>query len=309
MGELPCYFYLMAELLFHREFKRYKIMKAPFKVLVSIFFIFIAANLCIAQTDDSETLTLEQQLIKEQINNQKAQSIYYQKQIADKSFWDSAAPGITAAIGTLFGALLTFGAVNRASKRQWDLEHEKWLQSEKEQMFADKKIAAAELARKVAAQVNEIIWLTWKAKYHPEILTNEDIDLYDKEVKILQKEEIVAQAALATLSLDLHTKVRETIHMVSLFDFDMSFVTSEFKKTKGSQYRKEMAAKIGEYYFDAYALYDNLPHMLGTLLQTESEIKDREQTALDKFVFTPKAERLLGKQVELPSRRETPNHS
>ena len=233
----------------------------------------MTAAVSIAQPD-ANSLTLEQQLIKEQINNQKAQTAYYQKQIASKSGWDSLTSALMSAIGTFIGASLALVGVRWSSNRQWELEQKKWIQTKKDETLKESKLAAATLAQKVAAEIQAMIWLTWIARFEPRIFTEKDISTYDREMKSLMGEDMVAQAALAAVDPELHKRMKPFVKEASFLDHRMSRVTLKIKQADSST-REEVVKELGAFYDEAYGLYEDLPDRLGSILGTTFGLETR----------------------------------
>ena len=239
-----------------------------------IILILTTATLCLAQ-EGTQPNAPERELIAEQIKNQKAQAAYYQKQIAGNSLWQSFLGALTSAIGTFIGAGLALIGVRWSSNRQWDLEQKKWLQAKEDEAAKEIKSAVAVLAQRMAAEIQAIIWLTWIAEFQPAMLTEKEISGYDREMKSLMSQDVAAQAALAAVNAELHSRIKPFVKEVSSLDHRMSFVVLKIgQAAEGSQEREEAIMDLGNFYYEAYDLYETLPEKLGTILKSKGPAAD-----------------------------------
>jgi len=86
---------------------------------------------------------------------------------------------IIALIGAISGILGGFLAGKQQGRQQLELEHRKWLLVREDDLAKEARLAVADLTRKIASGIHEIVWLAWKAKYFPRQLTQKDILKYD----------------------------------------------------------------------------------------------------------------------------------
>ena len=233
----------------------------------------ITATVCSAQSE-AGSLSLEQQLLREQISNQKAQAAYYQKQSASTSVWDSLQSILMSVMGTFIGASLALVGVRWSINRQWEIEQRKWRQTKQDETLKEARLAVATLAQKVAAEIQAMIWLTWIAKFEPNMLSENDIITYDKEMKSMMGEDMVAQAALIAVDPKLHDLMKPLVKEASSLDHRMSFATLKFKQADQLT-RVAIVKELGHFYDEAYGLYENLPNRLGLILETTFSLKFR----------------------------------
>ena len=245
-------------------------MRNTFATSLLFLIILIVVMTGIAQTDSNSPM-LEQQLIREQINNQKAQATYYEKQINSKTIWESLAPALASTIGTLIGATLALFGVRWSSNRQWKLEQERWIQTKKDESIKDIRVAAAELSKKIAAEVQTMMWLTWIAKYETEALSEKDIASYNREMKTLFKEDVAAQALLAALDTELHNKIKPLVKDVADIDHRISFTIKRFKQSQDVNSRLEAAKELGGFHNEVYGFYESMPDKLGNIFAEKKE--------------------------------------
>lgn len=239
------------------------------RLIIKLFFILILSTAppCLGQTQ-TQPNTEERELIAEQIKNQKAQAAYYQKQAAGNSLSESFLNALTSAIGTFIGAGLALIGVRWSSNRQWELEQKKWLQAKENEAAKEIKLAVAVLSQKIAAEIQAIIWLTWIAEYQPAMLSEKDINAYDREMKSLMSQDVIAQAALAAVDAELHRRIKPFVKEVSSLDHQMSFVTLRIKQAPEQSIEMHEAIKdLGEFYRQAYKLYETLPEKLAAVLR------------------------------------------
>ena len=92
-------------------------------------------------------------------------------------------PVIAGLLGTVIGGLFGITGGILTGRRQAQLEKEKWLQTRKDDIDTETRLAVAELARKMSAAIWAMTWFTAKAVNTPKELTQTDISDYDKEMK------------------------------------------------------------------------------------------------------------------------------
>lgn len=127
--------------------------------------------------------------------------------------------GATASlIGAAIGAISGLGGGYLAGRRQMQLEREKWLRSRKDEHEKALRLAVAELTRKLAAGTHAIAWLTWKAKNAPTELTEQDLSVYNKEMKTLFPDIVGSRVVVVALDKEVHTKMTPLI--LKLYSLD-----------------------------------------------------------------------------------------
>ena len=231
-----------------------------FNSRVRIFaFLFLVASLnAKAQNQD----TLQQNLIK-------AQTAYYQKQTQEKSFWGSLVNVLPGIIGTMIGASLALLGVRWSTNRQWKLEKEKWEKTKAKESLQEKRSAAAELSKLIAAEIQTIIWLTWIAKYDSTALSQKDIDDYNIEMKKLFKEDLIAQTHLVVLDTELYKKMKPLVKEITGIDHRMSICVRKIQESNSPETNLKAARELGEFYDSAYNFYNSIPEKLGTILPSD----------------------------------------
>lgn len=122
---------------------------------------------------------LQNQLVKEQIESQRAQAAYYRKQTENKLGSDYIVTMLTNAAGTFMGAALALSGVLWTNRRNKRMEDVRWERSRNDELLKQVRLAAADLAKRVAAGAQATTWLLWIAKYEPENLTEKEISAFD----------------------------------------------------------------------------------------------------------------------------------
>jgi len=122
---------------------------------------------------------------------------------------------IGAGLGALAG--LAGGWLN--GWRQSKIEQERWRRSRLDTVERDARLALAELTKKLAVGVHAIAWLTWKAKYEPDKLSENDLSAYDTTMQSLFPDIVGSRIALAALTKETHNLISPLIEQ--LYDFDV----------------------------------------------------------------------------------------
>ena len=242
-------------------------------LMLLITFSVLQTRNAYAQSASPAPLNLQQQLLEEQIKNQRAQAALYNKQMQGKSWRELFETVLSSAIGTLLGAAIALAGVFYSNKRQWRLEEkrhenarqlelekwikaqeserEKWARAKTEEMAKEARVAALELAKKSAAGLQKIIWLTWIARYEPDSLNEKEIADYDQEMKVILLDIVAAEVTVAALDRKAYQKLRSSSGDVLGIDHRMSKDIDSFKKEKTDQGRLLLAGEIGEFYLEA----------------------------------------------------------
>ncbi|WP_375433855.1 hypothetical protein [uncultured Hymenobacter sp.] len=188
-------------------------------ILVSL----LTSLTCLGQGDSTKSDVLSQKLIK-------AQTDYYLNQTKEKS---EIASILSSLLGTLLGAGLALLGVRWSTNRQWELEKDKWNQTQalerekwekalEHESINEVRIAAATLAKILAAQNQAIMWLTWIGLHEPKVFSTNDIANYNADMKKLFREEVVAEAYLAALQPGLYIEMGLLAKQVSSIDYQVT---------------------------------------------------------------------------------------
>ena len=214
-----------------------------------------------AQGEPIPDLTqLQSQLVKEQIESQRAQAAYYRKQTENKLGSDYLVTMLTNAAGTFIGAALALTGVLWTNSRQKRIEDIRWERSRKDELLKQVRLAAADLAKRVAAGAQAMTWLLWIAKYEPGNLTEKEISAYDREMKSLYSELVGAEVVLAALDKGLFAKMKPLVNDLYKLDQSIAEHTRQFRATKESPDKnRETANRLGELYLAAYKLQTTIP--------------------------------------------------
>lgn len=231
------------------------------RVLVILVFAALHALTVSAQSETAPDLAqLQGQLVKEQIESQRAQAAYYRKQTENKLGSDYLVTMLTNAAGTFFGAALALTGVLWTNRRNRRMEDLRWERSRSDELVKQVRLAAADLAKRVAAGAQATSWLLWIAKYEPENLTEKDISAFDREMKSLYSELVGAEVALAVLDKSLFDKMKPLVNSLYKLDQSIAEHTRHFKAGKKSPDKTiETANRLGDLYPAAYKLQSTIP--------------------------------------------------
>ena len=150
---------------------------------------------------------------------------------------------IASLIGAAIGALSGLGGGYLTGRRQTQLEREKWLRSRKDEYEKTLRLAVAELTRKLAVGTHTIAWCTWKAKHAPTELTEEDLSIYNKEMKALFPDIVGSRVVVVALDKEVHTKMTPLILKLYSLDEQVAQAAMLFKDA-----RSDCVAALAHYY-------------------------------------------------------------
>jgi len=203
---------------------------------------------------------LQSQLVREQIESQRAQAAYYRKQTENKLGSDYIVTMLTNAAGTFIGAALALTGVLWTNNRQKRIEDVRWERSRKDELLKQVRLAVADLAKRVAAGAQAMTWLLWISKYEPANLTEKDISAYDREMKSLYSDLVGAEVVLAALDKNLFAKMKPLVNDLYKLDQGIAEHTRQFRATKEAPDKNlETAKRLGELYLAAYKLQTTIP--------------------------------------------------
>ncbi len=171
---------------------------------------------------------ISQKLIEAQIENQRAQAAYYRLQTAptQDSWWKSSLTG------TALGAAIALVGVLLTGWRQARIEEDKWRRSKKDELQKETRLAAAELTRGLAAGIHAVAWCSWKARYEPDDLKEEDFAAYDREIKGLFPTIVGARIVLAALNENIHRQMTPFVKELYSLDKELAEASALFRKSR-----------------------------------------------------------------------------
>jgi len=135
-------------------------------------------------------------------------------------------------IGTAIGALSGLAGGYLAGRRQSQLEYEKWRREREDNLEKDIRSAVAELTKKLAAGIQAIGWLTWKAENYPTKITEDDLANYDNDMKTLFPDIVGSRIAVAALNRETHTKMTPLVNELYSLDAQVAKATMTFKDSQ-----------------------------------------------------------------------------
>jgi hypothetical protein len=134
-------------------------------------------------------------------------------------------------IGASIGALAGLGGGWLNGWRQSKIEHQKWVRARYDTIEKDARLALADLTKKLAAGVHAICWLTWKAKYEPEKLSEADLSAYDTSMQTLFPDIVGSRVILAALSKETHDLVSPLVLQLYAFDVRVAEGAALFRRS------------------------------------------------------------------------------
>jgi hypothetical protein len=130
--------------------------------------------------------------------------------------------GITDAQATVMAALIAIvaGAISGylAGQFQSKIEIEKWRRSVLDSFRTELRSTVQQLTFKVSEAVHAMCWLTWLAKYGPNKLSAERIELYDKEMHVLLPQIIGLHTILAGMDYAVFVKINTIVDAALTLD-------------------------------------------------------------------------------------------
>lgn len=140
---------------------------------------------------------------------------------------DAAVAGL---IGAVIGAGLSLVTTLVSGWQDSKLERDRWLRVRKDQANKDLRVAVADLARRLAAGVHSIEWLTWPAKNQPDKLTAEQLDAkvrsYNQEVHGLFSELTGCLVVIAAHDRQVYEQMRALVQAFSDLDAGVAMAAS-----------------------------------------------------------------------------------
>ena len=152
---------------------------------------------------------------------------------------------IGAGLGALAG--LAGGWLN--GWRQSKLEYEKWTRARQDTIEKETRLALADLTKKIAAGINAIAWVTWKAKNEPERFSENDLTTYDTTMKTLFPDIVGSRVTLAALSKEVHDQVSPLLTKLYRLDVQTTNAAAVYRKTalEGTEALAECLSEVSKF--------------------------------------------------------------
>lgn len=109
------------------------------------------------------------------------------------------------------------------------IESFKSQETRKNEIARERRIAIAELAKKIAAAYHSMEWLTWKAVHDSTGFCSKDIDAYDNEIKSLFTQIVGTRVVAAAVAPGLNTQAGKMAQELYILDAEISFAGSQYK--------------------------------------------------------------------------------
>jgi hypothetical protein len=121
---------------------------------------------------------------------------------------------LIAVIGLLAGLLGAYVA----GRQQYHLEEQKWRAARQDELDKERRLAIAELSRKIVAAVQTIARLAWYAQYQSDHISSEDISDYDKKIDGLLSEIMGSLVIVSALDSNMHAQMNRLVRKVYNLD-------------------------------------------------------------------------------------------
>lgn len=123
-----------------------------------------------------------------------------------------------AAIGLIAGLLGAFVA----GRQQARLEEQKWRASRQDELEKEKRVAVAELIRKIVMAVQIAARLAWHARHHPTRINAEDTNNYEERIHELLPDIMSSVVMVSALDSNAHDPMYDLVRKVYNLDDKMS---------------------------------------------------------------------------------------
>ncbi len=125
--------------------------------------------------------------------------------------------------------------VREDEERKWlqvrEDEERKWLQVREDEERKEIRLAIVELTKNLAIGLQAMEWLTWKAQETPDSLTEEDILIFDKEMKAQLPEIVSSHVLVAALSKSKYDRLTPLVNEVYKLDVQVAQASLLWKKS------------------------------------------------------------------------------
>jgi hypothetical protein len=125
---------------------------------------------------------------------------------------------LVAAIGLASGLLGAYVA----GRQQARLEEAKWRAARQDELDKEKRIAVAELCRKIVVMVQSAQWLAWYAKHQPSRISDVDMKEYDKKTSQLLPDIMSSLVIVSALDSHKFTLMSQIVSEVIILDEKIS---------------------------------------------------------------------------------------
>jgi hypothetical protein len=143
-----------------------------------------------------------------------------------------------AAIGGASGltvALLTGWRQSRLEYQKWlrarEDEQRKWLQAREDDKQKEIRLAIVELTKNLSIALQAMEWLTWKAENAPNSLIEEDISVYDKDMRAVLPKIVSSHVLVAALSKTKYDRLTPLVDEVYNLDVQIAKASLLFKNS------------------------------------------------------------------------------
>jgi hypothetical protein len=220
-------------------------------------------------------LTAQERLVEARIQNQEAQALHYRTLAAARpSNLSPTIPGLLGFLGVVVGAVISFLGLRLQARNQERLEGERWRRSaddehrKRQQARADQyrletRLAAADLAKKIAAAAQSMTWVTWIARHDAEHFSHVLVKEHDERMVGLYGELVAAQVLLAALEPPLFHRMRPLVKTV--YDLDAR-IALEAKTSD--------IANLGTLWLETYRFEQTLPEAVLGLFAEAPPVPD-----------------------------------
>lgn len=131
---------------------------------------------------------------------------------------------LTGVLSVLFGGISGWLAGREKTRQALDA----WRRSREDSIALSALKLIQELAQALASASHSAMWLTWRARYSPDRLTQDDINRYDYEVHELLPKILGMQTALRAVSAEAAEQLESAIGGYARLDGMIGFEALKF---------------------------------------------------------------------------------
>lgn len=154
-------------------------------------------------------------------------------------------PVLASLMGAVIGGLFGIAGGILTGLRQAKLEKDRWLRTRQDDIERETRLAVAELAKKMAAATQVILWLTAKANLTPNRLTQEDITGYDKDIQGLLPDILGSLMVVSALDPEASEKMSPLRGEIFRVNARIAQASSQFDKSPESS-----VEAIAEFFYE-----------------------------------------------------------
>jgi gas vesicle protein len=166
-------------------------------------------------------------------------------------------PVFAPVFGALIGALAGIAGALLTTRRQAELERDKWLRGVRDAFANEVRSSVKELTTELASAAHSMCWVCWLAKYGPDRLNREHLDQYDQEMHKLLPQIAGLYAMLAGMDVDLHKRLNSLVERVYQVDAQIGEAGLVF-----ADGRPETASALASHYATSLDLEKELPRVV-----------------------------------------------